>query len=131
MESNPKPPEVVLGVIYKHRGMAYFAQSDYGNALSDFRSSVENDPRGFRSLYYQGIVLSITGKDSEAVECFDRSLEIDRFQSHVYYRRSLSYYNLGDYVKAMDDINSAINLGLDDEHVKALRLKIVKKFDMN
>ncbi len=34
-------------------------------------------------------------------------------------------------LKAMDDINSAINLGLDDEHVKALRLKIVKKFDMN
>ncbi|MBQ5400107.1 MAG: tetratricopeptide repeat protein [Treponema sp.] len=131
VDSNPKPPDVVLGVIYKHRGMAYFAQSDYENALSDFRSSVENDPRGFRSLYYQGIVLSITGNDSEAVGCFDRSLEIDRFQSHVYYRRSLSYYNLGDYVKAMDDINSAINLGLDDEHVKALRLKIVKKFDMN
>ena len=131
LNSTPTPPAVVLGVIYKHRGMAYFAQSDYEKALEDFKSSIDADPKGFRSLYYQGIVLSIMGKDADAIDCFSRSLEIDRFQSHVYYRRSLSYYNTRDFVRAMDDINSAINLGLEDEHVKALRLKIMKEFDMN
>ena len=131
INSVPTPPSVVLGVIFKHRGMAYFAMSDYEDALSDFKSSVENDPKGFRSLYYQGIVSSIMGKEKDAVESFTRSLEIDRFQSHVYYRRALSYYNMQDYVKAMDDINSAVNLGLEDDAVRELRLKIVKKFDMN
>lgn len=130
IESVPTPPPVVLGVIYKHRGMAHFAQNNYENALADFKNSIENDPKGFRSLYYQGIVYSVMGKDVEAVKCFDDSLTIDPFQSHVYYRRSLSYYNLGDYVKAMEDVNSAINLGLENDDVKSLRSKIVKKFDM-
>ena len=61
---------------------------------------------------------------------FNQSLEIDKYQSHVYYRRSLAYFTSGDYVHAMEDINSAINLGLEDDEVKDLRAKIVEKFDM-
>lgn len=131
INSSPKPNPVVLGVIYKHRGMAYFAQNDYQNALDDFKSSVKSDPRSFRSLYYQGIVCSIMGREEEAVEAFNQSLAIDKFQSHVYYRRSISYYNMKEYVKAMEDINNAINLGLENDDVTAMKAKIIKKFDMN
>ena len=130
INAEPEPPAVVLGVIYKHRGMAYFAENKYDEALSDFKKSVEYDPKGFRALYYEGIVYSAQGKDREAIECFDSSLSIDGFQSHVYYRRSLAFYNLGEYSKAMQDINGAINLGLKDEDVMLLREKILAKFDM-
>ncbi|MCI5522693.1 MAG: (p)ppGpp synthetase [Spirochaetales bacterium] len=130
LESVPTPPDVVKGVIYKHRGMAYFAQGKYPQALDDFKLSVEKDPSGFRSLYYEGIVYSVMEKHKEAIECFNRSLEIDSFQSHVYYRRSLSYFNLGDYNNAMSDINNAVNLGLEDDDVKSLKAKIISKFDM-
>ena len=130
LESTPTPPPVVLGVIYKHRGMAQFAQNEYDAALSDFQKSVENDPKSFRSLYYEGIVHSIKGRNEEAIDCFNQSLAIDRYQSHVYYRRALAYFNSGDYVHANEDINSAINLGLEDDEVKDLRAKIVAKFDM-
>lgn len=130
LESKPEPNKIVLGVIFKHRGMAYFAQNKYEQALSDFKSSEENDPKGFRAIYYEGIVYSVLEKNKEAVDCFTRSLEIDRFQTHVYFRRSLAYYNLGEYAKAMEDINGAINLGLDDEDVRMLKEKIIKKFDM-
>ena len=41
--SKPVPPDVVLSVIYKHRGMAYFAQNIYENALEDFTKSFEYD----------------------------------------------------------------------------------------
>ena len=126
----PEPAPVVLSVIFKHRGMAYFAQNMYDNAISDFKKSVESDPKNFRSIYYEGIVNSVQGKDIEAIECFDRSLAIDSFQSHVYYRRSLAYYNLGEYAKAVSDINNAINLGLEDDDVKELKAKLIKKFDM-
>ena len=126
----PEPAPVVLSVIFKHRGMAYFAQNMYENAISDFKKSVETDPKNFRSIYYEGIVNSVQGKDIEAIECFDRSLAIDSFQSHVYYRRSLAYYNLGEYAKAVSDINNAINLGLEDDDVKELKAKLIKKFDM-
>ncbi len=130
INSKPTPPSVVLGVIFKHRGMAYFAENKYNEALEDFKKSVEHDPKSFRSLYYEGIVYSAKEDDEKAIECFDSSLEIDSFQSHVYYRRALAYYNLGNYNKAMSDINGAINLGLKDDDVLLLREKILKKFDM-
>lgn len=130
INSKPTPPPVVLGVIYKHRGMAYFAQSMYDKALEDFRASVADDPKGFRALYYEGIVCSVQDKNQEAIECFNKSLEIDAFQSHVYYRRALAYFNLGEYKKSLADIASAENLGLNDEEVKALKTKVLKKFDM-
>ena len=131
MNANPKPPEIVLSVIFKHRGMAYFAENEYDNALEDFKASVSLDPKGFRAIYYEGIVYSVQEKENEAIDCFTRSLEIDKYQSHVYFRRSLAYFNIGNYVKAMEDINSAINLGLDDEDTKDLKAKIIQKFDMN
>ena len=130
VESSPAPHPTVLSVIFKHRGMAYFAQNKYDEALCDFKESVRNDPKSFRSLYYEGIVYSVQGRDEEALECFNKSLMIDNFQNHVYYRRALAYYNLGEYQTALKDIGSAINLGLNDKDVQVLKSKILDKFDM-
>lgn len=130
LKAKPVPPDMVLAVIYKHRGMAYFAENKYDQALEDFKMSVEKDPKAFRALYYEGIVYSAQGKDENAIDCFDQSLAIDKFQSHVYYRRALANYNLGNYKTALDDIHSAINLGLEDEDVRTLKAKLLKKFDM-
>ena len=128
--SKPVPPDVVLSVIYKHRGMAYFAQNIYENALEDFTKSFEYDPKSFRSIYYKGIVFSVMNRNAEAVKCFDKSLEINPFQSHVFYRRGLTYYNMGEYNLAMQDVTNAANLGLEDDDLKELRNKLIKKFDM-
>src|SRR5574344_2965935 len=59
IESKPSPDAIVLSVIHKHRGMAYFTQSEYEKALDDFKASAELDPKNFRAVYYQGIVYSI------------------------------------------------------------------------
>lgn|SRR5574344_170164 len=130
VESKPTPNATVLSVIFKHRGMAFFAENHYEEALLDFKKSVQYDPKGFRSLYYEGIVYSVQNKDKEAIDCFDKSLAIDNFQSHVYYRRALAYYNLGEYQKALGDLDGASKLGLDDDDCKLLRSKLVAKFDM-
>ena len=108
--SKPVPPDVVLSVIYKHRGMAYFAQNIYENALEDFTKSFEYDPKSFRSIYYKGIVFSVMNRNAEAVKCFDKSLEINPFQSHVFYRRGLTYYNIVEYNLSMQDVTNSENL---------------------
>ena len=130
LESKPEPPAVVKAVILKHRGMAFFAQNLYDKALSDFQASEQHDPNGFRTIYYEGIVHSVQGNDNEAIECYNRSLSIDPYQSHVYYRRAISYFVLGDYNTAMKDITSSEKLGLNDDDLKALKSKVIKKFDM-
>ena len=127
---NANTNDVVLSVIHKHRGMAYFAQNDYEKSLDDFKKSFEYDPKSFRSVYYEGIVYSVMGNNDAAIECFNKSLEINEFQSHALFRRALAFYNKNENDKALADIQAAESLGLDTAECKALHKKLVEKFDM-
>ena len=130
IESKPAPNNIVLSVIYKHRGMAYFTQNDYDNALNDFKCSVDCDPKSFRSIYYEGIVYSIKKDYEKAIERFTTSLSINEYQSHTFYRRALAYYELNQDENAMNDVVAAQKLGLEEEGVKQLHSKLMEKFDM-
>ncbi|MCK9168903.1 MAG: (p)ppGpp synthetase [Treponema sp.] len=131
IESKPEPDKIVLSVIHKHRGMAFFARSEYEKSLEDFKLSADFDPSNFRAIYYEGIVYSILRKNKDAVECYTRSLELNEYQSHAFYRRSLAYYEMHDYEKAMQDITAAQKLGLTSDACIALHNKLIAQFDMN
>jgi len=126
-----EPNDTVLTVIYKHRGMAYFAQSRYEDALSDFRSSAEKSPQNYRAYYYIGIVLSVMGREIEAIDSFTRSLSLNLYQPYVYYRRSQSYYQQGMYTEALTDLDKAASLGFAREEEKKLRMMIANKLDIS
>lgn len=130
LEAQPQPAAPVMSVIYKHRGMAHFAQNKYADAVADFSGSIAFDPKNFRSWYYKGIVFSVESNYKEAVDCFTKSLEINDFQAHTHYRRALAYFNLGEHDFAMNDLDAAAKLGLDDEDCKTLRNKLVQKYGM-
>lgn len=130
INSKSAPNDVVLSVIYKHRGMAYFAQNDYDNALSDFNQSFQLDKNSFRSVYYAGIVCSIQHEYEQAVDAFTKSLEINKYQSHTFFRRAIAYFELKQYEASMNDVVAAQRLGLEDEGLDALHTKLIEKFDM-
>lgn len=130
LQSTPVPPKEVLSVIRKHRGMAFFAKGKYEEALEDFNESVKYDPKGFRSYYYLGIVYSVMDRNEDAVKAFDKSLELNEYQSHAHYRRAVAYFKLGDDSAALADVTAAEQLGLEDDDCEALREKIVKKMGM-
>ena len=121
----------VIAVIRKHRGMAYFSMNKFGDALEDFKISIEKDPKAFRTYYYAGIVYSIQKEYEKAIDCFNKSLEINKFQAHTYFRRAKDYFELKEYEKSMNDLNSALNLGMDEQECKPLQEKLVKKFGLN
>lgn len=127
---NANPNEIVKSVIYKHRGMAFFAQNKYQEALADFLKSIENDPKNFRSLYYIGIVCSLQDDDEKAVEYFSKSLEINEYQSHVYYRKALSEYHLCDFKSAMEDVKKSMKLGLENDDVQKLYENLSAKLEL-
>ncbi len=124
------PNSIILSVIYKHRGMAYFASSRYEQALSDFTESARCNPENYRAYYYVGIVLSAMGKEPEALENFDISLRLNRFQPYVYFRRAHSCYELARYSDALKDLDTAVSLGLKDEDDSKLRMMIARKLDI-
>jgi len=77
-----------------------------------------------------GIALTMLDRDDESIEYFTRSLEINKFQAHVYFRRALSYFKLGLYPEAGKDLDMAVDLGLSKDEEKKFRAAIAKKIDM-
>lgn len=127
IESSPRPPAVVLSVIHKHRGMAYFTESEYQKALEDFQASSAHNPQNFRALYYEGIVYGILGDNTAAIDRFSKSLAINEYQSHAFYHRAEAYYERCEYESALGDIRAAEKLGINDDACNALLAKIMDK----
>ena len=127
---NQKPNKLVASIVYKHRGMASFAQGDYERAYQDFSSSLAENPENFHSYYYAGIVLMMLDKNAEAITLFTRSLEINGYQPHVYFRRALAYFQEDQLGNASRDLDNAVALGLSASEEKKLRTAIAKKIDM-
>jgi putative GTP pyrophosphokinase len=130
IESDPPPSGAVLTVIFKHRGMAYFAKADYQRSLADFSQSIEYDSQNFRAHYYKGIVYSVLGDNMTAITCFTRSLEINEYQSHARYRRALSRSKIGADGEALTDVVAAEQLGLCDADCTALKNTLLEKLGM-
>ena len=127
IESSPRPPAVVLSVIHKHRGMAYFTESEYQKALEDFQASSAHNPQNFRALYYEGIVYGILGDNTAAIDRFSKSLAINEYQSHAFYHRAEAYYERCEYESAIGDIRAAEKLGINDDACNALLAKMMDK----
>ncbi len=115
IELKPVPNNIILSVIHKHRGMAYFSQNEYKNAKNDFVASSTYDQNNFRAYYYCGIVCSVLNEEKEALSFFDKSLDLNRYQAHVHFRKALSLYNMNLFDMSRESLNDALQHGLSDE----------------
>ena len=121
---------VILSVIYKHRGMAYFAQNEYEKAKNDFLLSVEKDENNYMSLYYVGIIYSVLNDEENALIYFDRSLEKNAYNYHAYYRKALALFRLNRFEDALSNLDTACDLGLKDTEAERLRELLNIKLDI-
>jgi putative GTP pyrophosphokinase len=124
------PGNSVSALVYKHRGMANFAQSLYQDAIEDFTRSLEMDPSAYKAVYYRGIVKSVLRQYPEAAEDFTLSLKINPYQPFVFYRRGQAYYHLEDYPQALADCESALSLDPANSSIEKLRQLALKKLRM-
>jgi len=124
-----QPVKAVSTLIYKHRGMAYFASSRYDEAITDFSESLILDPKSYKSAYYKGIVCSVLGRHSQAIDAFDLSLTINPYQHYCLYRRGQAYYHLEDYPQALGDCEAALALK-SFEAAEKFKLLVLDKLKM-
>lgn len=124
------PKDTIRALIHKHRGMAFFAESRYDEALEDFSKTLELDAECYKAAYYRGVVFSVRQNYSAAIEDFNRALEIHPYHFYSCYRRAQAYYHLGDFPKALADTELALELSPENENVIKLKAMIVKKLKM-
>jgi len=125
-----KPPSKIVSLVYKHRGMAYFAQSRYDDAVSDFTSAFDVDGSAYKALYYRGVVRSVQGKPAEAVEDYTASLAVHPYQAFCLYRRAQAYYHLDDYAAALADCEAALEMSADLKGAAKLKERLMDALKM-
>ena len=128
LSRNPK--NEVAALIHKHRGMAYFAESQYDEALSDFSKTLELDPKCYKAAYYRGVVHSVRTNYADAVQDFDLALDIHPYHFYSLYRRGQAFYHVGDFPKALADCEAALRLDPDNEQASKMKALVLAKLRM-
>jgi putative GTP pyrophosphokinase len=128
LEMNPEGS--VAALIYKHRGMAYFAQSQYRDAGEDFSRSLDLDPGSYKAAYYRGIVKAVQSQYAGAIDDFTLSQNINPYQPFCLYRRGQAYFHLEDYPQALADCEAALALDPDAESIRKFRALLLEKLRM-
>ena len=108
-------------VVHKHRGMAYFSESRYDEAIADFGRALELNPQCYKSAYFRGVTRSVTGEYGAGIDDFSRSLRINPYQFFALYRRAQCYWHIGDFPKALADCEESLKI--DPSNREALGLK--------
>jgi len=116
-----KPNDTICSIIYKHRGMAYFACSQYKEAIEDFTFALKLDEKSYKAAYYRGVVHSVLRQFSKAIDDYSLSLLINPYQSFCLFRRGQAYYHIGDYPQALSDCENS--LALEPENNSANKFK--------
>jgi putative GTP pyrophosphokinase len=125
-----KIADPIRSLIHKHRGMAYFAQSLYQDAIDDFSNSLLWDKTSYKAAYYRGVVWAVTRQYTQAVEDFTLSLTINPYQAFCLVRRGQAYYHIGDYPAALADCEAALDLEPENETARHLRKLLQAKLKM-
>ncbi|MDR3166738.1 MAG: tetratricopeptide repeat protein [Treponema sp.] len=125
-----RPDDAICSLIYKHRGMANFARSQYEDAIEDFTQSLKLDPSSYKSAYYRGVVRAVLWRYTDAIEDFTQSLAINPYQSFCLYRRGQAYYHLEDYPAALADCEAALALEPESESTRKFREILLEKLKM-
>jgi putative GTP pyrophosphokinase len=124
-----KPENSICSIIYKHRGMAYFAQSKYQDAVSDFTQSLELG-KSYKAAYYRGVVHSVLKQYAQAIDDYTISLELDPIQAFCLFRRGQAYYHVGDYPQALSDCESSLAIEPQNEAAQKFRTLLQNKLKM-
>jgi putative GTP pyrophosphokinase len=125
-----KIDDSIRSLIHKHRGMAYFAQSMYQDAVDDFSNSLKWDKDSYKAAYYRGVVWSVMRRYVQAVEDFSLSLTINPFQAFCLFRRGQAFYHIGDYPAALADCEASLDLEPENEGARKFRQIVQDKMKM-
>jgi putative GTP pyrophosphokinase len=125
-----KPEEMICSLIYKHRGMANFAHSNYNDAIADFNKALKLDPKSYRVAYYRGVVRSVLKQFPEAIDDYTMSLEINPYQAFCLFRRVQSYFHIGDYPQALSDCEASFSMEPNNDAIRKFRVLIQNKLKM-
>ncbi|MFO8063756.1 MAG: tetratricopeptide repeat protein [Spirochaetota bacterium] len=108
-------------IVSIHRGMAYFALSDYSRAIEDFSRTLSLDDDNWKAYYYRGMVHRLQGDYRRALSDLNRCLELEVGEFDSLFARAQVYFDIGDYQKALSDCDAALEAEPDSAELRRFR----------
>ena len=100
----------IRGLVYNHRGMAYFAMGHHQRALKDFSSAINYDPESDRGYANRGLCYRVLKKCEKALQDFNQTLKINPNRPESYFGRAQTYYDMQQFNQALDDCEKALGI---------------------
>jgi tetratricopeptide (TPR) repeat protein len=96
---------------YHLQGMGYLDKGQYDQAISDFNTAIEINPKDALAYGLRGLAYREKGQYDQAISDYTTALEINPRDDGAYYNRGVAYYSKQEYNKSWDDIKKAQDLG--------------------
>lgn len=96
------------------RGRDAYARAEYAIAVADLREVVQREPNFADVHHLLGVCLALIGRPVEALESFDRALEINPRYVEALLNRAITLYELGRYDDARLSFEAASVADLEE-----------------
>ena len=94
------------------RGTIYgYILNNYGQAIRDFDTCIQLDPKEIKAYYYRGICYLKLKNYRQAIQDYTKAIELNPTVALYYTSRSVAYDGIGDRRQAIKDIKIAAKLG--------------------
>ncbi len=114
-------PVNIQVIVYIHRGIAYFAKSDYIRSLKDFSNALRLDKNNSKALYYRGIIQRVLHNYQFALEDLNKCIQLEPYRFYSYLNRAQVYSLMCNFEKALEDCEQALKI--DPESDKAIKFR--------
>ena len=123
-------PPYIKALVLIHRGKAYFSQSNYREALQDFRAATECERNNNRAFYHLGIVNRVLNDNSAALTALQSCLEINPFHVDALFALGGVYFEMGDYPGALEYCEKALLVEPESRAIKEFRNLVITRMNM-
>jgi putative GTP pyrophosphokinase len=121
-----KIKDPVRSLVYNHRGMAYFALSDYLRAIRDFSKSIAYDPGNVRGYNNRALTFRVLHRYDRSLEDYDRSVTLNPCLMDGFWGRAQTLYEMKLYTQALSDCEKVLNIQSDYVPAQSLAKRLKK-----
>ncbi len=97
-------------IVFIHRGMAYFSQANFSDALSDFTAATESEPQNGRAYYHLGIVHRVLDNSAAAICALKKSVQLTPYNFEALLALAKAYYETEDFPAALEFCEKAMRI---------------------
>jgi tetratricopeptide (TPR) repeat protein len=95
---------------YHNRGLTYYRNGDYKNAINDFNVVISQKPSYPYTYSYRGLSKSALNEPLGAIADFSNALRLTDNVCEFYNNRGIEYMKIKNYDAAFNDFNSSIRV---------------------